>query len=198
VWSAGTRTLTSFGTLIADIWSYVTRTLTANTNLNDPTAGAIADAVWDEATGGHTAGGSFGEEVQSHSTTSELNARTLPSADYFDPAADTVATVTSVTNQVSANVIAISGDSGAADTLKLSVNTILAGNAVTGTLSTTQMTTDVSETTNDHFIGRVIIWTSGALQYQATDITDYDGATNMFTFSAVTEAPSNGDSFIIV
>ncbi len=29
VWAAGTRTLTSFGTLIADIWSYAARTLTA-------------------------------------------------------------------------------------------------------------------------------------------------------------------------
>lgn len=29
VWASGTRTLTSFGTLIADIWSYATRTLTA-------------------------------------------------------------------------------------------------------------------------------------------------------------------------
>jgi len=28
VWSVGTRTLTGFGTLIADIWSYTTRTLT--------------------------------------------------------------------------------------------------------------------------------------------------------------------------
>lgn len=29
VWAVGTRTLTSFGSLIADIWAYVTRTLTA-------------------------------------------------------------------------------------------------------------------------------------------------------------------------
>jgi len=31
VWAVGTRTLTSFGTLIADIWGYVTRILTAGT-----------------------------------------------------------------------------------------------------------------------------------------------------------------------
>ena len=29
VWSAGTRTLTTFGSLVADIWTYSTRTLTA-------------------------------------------------------------------------------------------------------------------------------------------------------------------------
>ncbi len=32
----------------------------------------IADAVWDEAKAGHVVAGSFGEEVQSHSTTQEL------------------------------------------------------------------------------------------------------------------------------
>lgn len=38
VWASATRTLTSFGTLIADIWTYITRTLTQ-------TAAAIAAAV---------------------------------------------------------------------------------------------------------------------------------------------------------
>ena len=33
VWSSAARTLTSFGTLIADIWSYATRVLTAGTNI---------------------------------------------------------------------------------------------------------------------------------------------------------------------
>lgn len=40
--------------------------------LNDPTAAAIADAVWDEAKAGHVSAGSFGEEVQAHALTSEL------------------------------------------------------------------------------------------------------------------------------
>jgi phage baseplate assembly protein W len=42
--------------------------------LNDPTAAAIADAVWDEAVAGHVAGGSFGAEVQSHALSSEISA----------------------------------------------------------------------------------------------------------------------------
>jgi hypothetical protein len=32
--------------------------------LNDPTAAAIADAVWDESTSGHTTAGTFGEQVK--------------------------------------------------------------------------------------------------------------------------------------
>lgn len=47
------------------VWATATRTLTANTNLNDPTAAAIADAVWDEARSGHTSAGSFGQGVAS-------------------------------------------------------------------------------------------------------------------------------------
>ncbi len=39
-------------------------------------------------------------------TVSEFNARTLVSASYFDPAADTVATVTTVTNQITAATMA--------------------------------------------------------------------------------------------
>jgi hypothetical protein len=43
------------------VWAAATRTLTANTNLNDPTAAQIADQVWDEATADHVGVGSFGK-----------------------------------------------------------------------------------------------------------------------------------------
>lgn len=54
------------------------------------------------------------------------------------------------------------------------------------------------EATNDHFIGRIMIFISGALIYQATDITDYDGANKRFTYTALTEAPADDDKFIVV
>ncbi|MCD6149098.1 hypothetical protein J7J18_07030 [bacterium] len=38
-----------------------------------PTADEIADVVWDETTSDHTTSGSFGEEVQSHATKTELD-----------------------------------------------------------------------------------------------------------------------------
>lgn len=47
------------------VWATASRTLTANTNLNDPTAAAVADAVWDEARSGHVSAGSFGQGVAS-------------------------------------------------------------------------------------------------------------------------------------
>jgi hypothetical protein len=86
----------------------------------------------------------------------------------------------------------------AIDNLEASALGIVRGQAVTGTLSTTQMTTNLTEATDDHYIGRTIIWTSGVLAGQASDITDYDGTTKKLVFSALTEAPSNGDAFVLV
>lgn len=44
-------------------WGTAARVLTANTNLNDPTAATIADAVWDEAATGHTDAGKAGQQM---------------------------------------------------------------------------------------------------------------------------------------
>ena len=79
-----------------------------------------------------------------------------------------------------------------------SAATIVEGAAAAGTLSTTEMTTTLTEATDDHYNGRIIIWTSGVLANQATDITDYDGATKKLTYTAVTEAPTAADTFVIV
>lgn len=85
--------------------------------------------------------------------------------------------------------------------LESSASTIVTGNPVAGTLSTTEMTTNLTETTDDHFNGRVLVFTSGTLSGQATNITDYDGASKKLTFTALTEAPQTGGqltSFVIV
>jgi hypothetical protein len=74
---------------------------------------------------------------------------------------------------------------------------LVTGSAEAGTLSTTQMTTDLSEATDEHYNGRTVVWTSGVLAGQASDITAYLGATGRLTYTAITEAPSNGDDFVI-
>lgn len=95
------------------------------------------------------------------------------------------------------DVISISGSTAAADNLELSAGTIVSGAATVGTLSNTQMSTGLAEATANHYNGRVIIWTSGALANQATDITAYDGA-GLLTFTAVTDVPADTDTFVIV
>lgn len=71
------------------------------------------------------------------------------------------------------------------------------------TATTTQAQVDAVdigslEATDDHFIGRIIIFTSGANIHQATDITDYDGTNKRFTYTAVTDTPADDDKFIVV
>ena len=76
--------------------------------------------------------------------------------------------------------------------------TIVEGIA-TGTPTTTTMAASaLTEDTDSHYNGRIIIWTSGVLKDQATDITGYVGATKTFTFTAVTEAATAGDTFVIL
>ena len=99
---------------------------------------------------------------------------------------------------MSSDAAAISGSTAAAVNLEASAEVIVIGAAEAGTLSTTVMTSDLAEATNDHYNGRVIVWTSGDLLGQATDITDYAGVDGTLTFTATTEAPSAADTFVIV
>ena len=75
---------------------------------------------------------------------------------------------------------------------------IIYGTAQTGTLSTTQATSNLTGYADDQLIGRIIIWTSGNCDGEATDITDYANASGLLTFTALTTAPANGDTFKIV
>ena len=103
------------------------------------------------------------------------------------------------------DMLAISTSTSAADKLEASAGTIVVCTVDTVTNTHTPTTTvfqadDVTEATADHFIGRLVIFTSGVLINQASDITDYSavGGIGEFTVTAMTEAPSNNDTFVIV
>ena len=59
---------------------------------------------------------------------------------------------------------------------------------------------DITEATASHFVGRAVLWTSGDLAGQMTEIGDYElnGGRGKFTVSNMTEAPSAADTFRIV
>ncbi len=103
-----------------------------------------------------------------------------------------------VSGNIIADIKAIDGNTTSAANLQKSTLTIVTGAAAAGTLSTTQMTTDLGQATDNHFIGRTIVWTSGVLFQQAALVTDYAGSGGLLTFTAVTEAPSATDTFVIV
>lgn len=179
-------------------------TITADDNTTNIAATLVDTGTTIPATLGSPAGASISADIADIPTVAEFEARTLVSAGYFDPAADAVAnvtlvaTTTDVTNQVTADVTAISGDSTAADNLEASLETLVLGTA-TGTPTTTTMPDSaLTEATNDHYNGRIIIWRTGVLTGQATDITGYNGTTKTFTFTATTDAASASDAYVIV
>lgn len=100
-------------------------------------------------------------------------------------------------NHIVADARKISTSSTAADNLEAGALAVVVSTCAASSTTTT-VNTNLTEATDDHFNGRVIIFTSGALAYQASDITDYNGTTKALTVTALTEAPANSDAFVIV
>ncbi len=70
--------------------------------------------------------------------------------------------------------------------------------SVTGaTLSNSLIDSKLTQSATDFWKGRIVIFLSGALKYQASDITAFDPATDKITFSTMTAAASNGDKYAI-
>lgn len=101
------------------------------------------------------------------------------------------------------DVARISNSSTAADNLEASAKIIVTGTVShdnTAATPTVFYCDDITEATADHFIGRIVIFTSGALLCQATDITDYElvSGEGKFTVTALTEAPADNVTFVII
>ena len=97
------------------------------------------------------------------------------------------------------NVAAIGNEVTAAANLAASAGSMITGALVSGTLSTTEFTTDLPDVTDDVYIGRIVIFTSGDLIRQVGNIIAYDGATSKITVAApFTDVPSVADKFVVV
>lgn len=87
---------------------------------------------------------------------------------------------------------------------KFSAGTILRGTVDTASFTPTTSQfecDDITEATQDHYKDRTIIFTSGALKDQAKSIFGYQlqGGKGRFTVApALTEAPANNDTFVII
>jgi hypothetical protein len=90
----------------------------------------------------------------------------------------------------------------AATKLAASANTMITGTVGATDLTTTTCSTDISLTDAEQLNGRIIIFahdtTTAGLKYQATNITDFVVANGVLTFTAVTTAPSAGDTFVVL
>jgi hypothetical protein len=96
------------------------------------------------------------------------------------------------------NVAGIGGVPLAADNLQVAASLMQQGEAVSGVLTTNQMTTDLTASLNNLYAGRVIFFVGGALNGVPSNIQSYNGTTKMLTFTNVPQAPVAGQSFIIV
>jgi len=103
-----------------------------------------------------------------------------------------------------ANVVSINDNTAAAVRLALSAGQIIPGTVsdVTTLPSTTAFAaSDITEATADHYIGRSVLFTTGALTGQVASCSDYSlvSGEGVFTVSsAMTDTPSDGDTFLLV
>lgn len=104
---------------------------------------------------------------------------------------------------IKADSLRISGSAESADRLERSTLAIVTGTIGSGSTTTSIVAsaTSPASSVNDQFNGRIMIFdkdtATAALRGQATDITDYVHATTTFTVTALTTAPSSGDTFTI-
>ena len=108
-----------------------------------------------------------------------------------------VAGFLSGTDTLKADVVKIDALAAAAERHAAAALGIVTGTVASGS-TTTLVVTDLVEATNDHLNSRTVVFTSGALDGQAAKILDYTGATKTLTVTALTEAPANGTTFVIV
>ena len=77
--------------------------------------------------------------------------------------------------------------------------TFVAGKVNDAGADTDDFDTDLTEATDDHYNGAYIMFTSGVLTGQSRLISDYTGGSkNIVVATAFTEAPGNGDGFVIL
>lgn len=101
------------------------------------------------------------------------------------------------------NVGAINGSSAAAVNLGKSANAFAVGAAAAGTLTTTQMTTNLAATVANIYAGRTLYFTSGVNAGLAVLITAYAVTGGVLTWIAYNNqpapsAPSAADTFLII
>lgn len=100
--------------------------------------------------------------------------------------------------QVDVNVEALDASATAATLLALSARGIVAVTVAAGATVNT-VPTDLTETTDDHYNNRSLVFITGALAGQAApQILSYDGSTCELLVTPMTEAPASLDIAVIV
>lgn len=102
------------------------------------------------------------------------------------------------------DVLAISGDTTAADRLEEAATSVITGtvDAATPTPSTTAFgftgtNGHTASTVDDFYNGKIVTFLTGNLAGQSTDVTDFTGTNNILTVTALTAAPDSASVFTL-
>ena len=104
----------------------------------------------------------------------------------------------SAATEVAADLSKINGSTDGVSSLSKGSNSILQGSVTTGSTTSSIKGTGALSATDDFYNDRMLLFTSGDLQYQGKPITDYVGSSKTFTTDPFTSAPASSDTFIIV
>ena len=124
-------------------------------------------------------------------------ASTQPLATRFDVLSPTGYAALLAAGAIPANVQQVNGSLTAASNIQQAALGIAPLTVGSGS-STTLVSTNLSNATSAFYVGRTLVFTSGALAGQATAITAYNGATKQLTVAQMTGAPASGDTAVIV
>jgi hypothetical protein len=159
------------------------------------------------------------QRVAVSSTVAQLGTNVIQVGGTVQTAGDVVAALTTIDDFLDTEVAAILVDTGATlddfvDDLETRLTQALADKLAAHALAVLTLVVAAGSTTtavvfgtvngatasatNDFYNGRVIVFTSGALAGQATSITDYVGATKTATVVALTGAPADTVTAVIV
>lgn len=101
--------------------------------------------------------------------------------------------------QIDVSAMRLYGNTVAAQMLSYSAMGIYAG-TITGASPTTTTLVDsaLGGKATDFYKNAVILFTSGAQTYQRAQVTGYNGGTNTLTFTALTGAAAQGDTYVLL
>lgn len=167
----------------------------------------IADAVWDEMMSGHGTVGSMAAalatamngQMVNGDMTAAVNLQKAFSGQAYNASGLTVGAATDVTNAVNANLTNINSTAALLTALVALLRGAVPGTVVSGTNTTTVVSTGLTSTVTGFYVGKVLMVQTGALAGQGGKlVTAYDGATKRLTVEAMTSALSVGDTFVLV
>ena len=99
---------------------------------------------------------------------------------------------------IKSDALALDGSTTAATNLKQSATVIYVGSVTGAATTTTLIDSALTQADTDFWKGRIIIFLTGTLKFQATNIAAFDPATDKLTFTALTQAPSGADTYVVL